>query len=516
MGSEEIRNERQQKYFTDLSRVNCTENLTGNVNDLSEKISLTICLFDTNEDYQYKIRLYSINNSVPSPLCDPLLALPEKDKPGACVLEKTILIQYYFEKEQPLLFEIYKIKNEIPIIYKLQTSLGCIMGSRKNTLQKKIDENCNETLSVCAGKISNNKDELLLLKFELKSDVPIAWQEIKNKIVFKITSSNDSPVYKSECISDSGKFNSVKIPTLLLNNVFYISFFDCKNREVCKITTNLAEISNNLNFHIPMSKRRIFTCTSSSYITRNYTFIDYLKAGIQIGLSIAIDFTGSNGLPKERSSLHYIFGQEPNQYERAISSCGNILAYYDYDQLFPCYGFGANINGVSTPIFNLNFQQDPNIHLIQNVISAYHNALNVVRLWGPTQFSPILRGTNELIRKENNILKYNILLILTDGMIEDVDKTINELVEGSFLPLSVIIIGVGKADFSAMVILDADENPLVSSRGVKAARDLVQFVPFLKFESNPEKLASEVLAEIPKQIVQYYEQKNLDPSKLMS
>ena len=107
-------------------------------------------------------------------------------------------------------------------------------------------------------------------------------------------------------------------------------------------------------------------------------------------------------------------------------------------------------------------------------------------------------------------------MILTDGMIDDIDATIEELVEGSFLPLSVIIIGVGRADFSSMNVLDADDNPLVNSKGTRAARDLVQFVPFLKYESNPEKLASEVLYEIPGQILEYYEQNNLDPQKLVS
>ena len=105
-------------------------------------------------------------------------------------------------------------------------------------------------------------------------------------------------------------------------------------------------------------------------------------------------------------------------------------------------------------------------------------------------------------------------MIITDGMIDDIDDTIDELVAGSFLPLSVIIIGVGQADFSNMKILDADDNPLVDSRGVKSVRDLVQFVPFLKFESSPENLAIEVLEEIPRQIVEYYEQNNLDPIKL--
>ena len=105
-------------------------------------------------------------------------------------------------------------------------------------------------------------------------------------------------------------------------------------------------------------------------------------------------------------------------------------------------------------------------------------------------------------------------MILTDGAIDDMDDTIEELVEGSFLPLSVIIIGVGNGDFTNMNILDADDNPLYNSKRVKAARDLVQFVPFLKYESNPEQLAVEVLEEVPRQIVDYYEQNNLDPFNL--
>ena len=122
-----------------------------------------------------------------------------------------------------------------------------------------------------------------------------------------------------------------------------------------------------------------------------------------------------------------------------------------------------------------------------------------------------------MVKKENNKLKYYILMILTDGMIDDIDYTINALVDASFLPISVIIIGIGKADFTNMNILDADENPLINDKGVKAVRDLVQFLPFQKYESNPEKLAEEVLAEIPKQLIEYYEQNDfdIDPNRLM-
>jgi len=57
---------------------------------------------------------------------------------------------------------------------------------------------------------------------------------------------------------------------------------------------------------------------------------------------------------------------------------------------------------------------------------------------------------------------YQILLIITDGVINDVQKTIDEIVRGADLPLSIVIVGVGDADFSTMDVLDADVNPLWS------------------------------------------------------
>ena len=55
-------------------------------------------------------------------------------------------------------------------------------------------------------------------------------------------------------------------------------------------------------------------------------------------------------------------------------------------------------------------------------------------------------------------------MIITDGIISDLQKTIDEVVYGSSLPLSIIIVGVGGADFSAMDELDADEVPLYSQK----------------------------------------------------
>ena len=54
--------------------------------------------------------------------------------------------------------------------------------------------------------------------------------------------------------------------------------------------------------------------------------------------------------------------------------------------------------------------------------------------------------------------------------------------------MSIIIVGVGNADFTNMNKLDGD-NGLYSSNGKRAARDIVQFVPFRDVGMNPDLLA---------------------------
>lgn len=62
------------------------------------------------------------------------------------------------------------------------------------------------------------------------------------------------------------------------------------------------------------------------------------------------------------------------------------------------------------------------------------------------------------------------------------------IVRNSNLPMSIIIVGIGKADFGSMVALDGDRG-LTDSHGKKCPRDIVQFVPFNKFQGNSQALA---------------------------
>jgi hypothetical protein len=67
------------------------------------------------------------------------------------------------------------------------------------------------------------------------------------------------------------------------------------------------------------------------------------------------------------------------------------------------------------------------------------------------------------------------LLIITDGAISDMDQTKEAITAACDASLSIIIIGVGKGDFTNMIELDGDHDPTVY-RASFAPRDIVQFV----------------------------------------
>lgn len=242
------------------------------------------------------------------------------------------------------------------------------------------------------------------------------------------------------------------------------------------------------------------------------SFVNYLQGGLQISLAVAIDFTGSNGNPASPSSLHFRNANGYNQYQTAILNIGNILQSYDWDKSFPVLGFGGRIGGGTSHCFML---QPDEVYGVGGILQAYNNSFANVKLSGPTIFNQIIRHVANSARQPP-ATQYNqvfqILLILTDGVINDMAETIDALVEASELPMSVVIVGVGNADFRAMEALDGDDGLLRNSRGKSAARDIVQFVPFTKYANSVGALTRETLAEIPQQVCEYFTKKGIMPN----
>ena len=499
-----------KKYFNEIN-VSEKKNVVGSddMDELREKVKLEFTIENSaTANYSIYANLLdeqNINFSSEN---------KESHSEPVIKFEKFLVCDYYFEKQQNLQITINK--NNYPIT--INTTLGCIIGARHSTYINKYAG--NETLIIKGEKMGQN-DDFLDMKFVLKENGYDQSNYFFNNKITYIVTCKDKKIYSSEEISNEGKFETARIPTCLLMPYYTVSFYNAYNQLTGSFNKTIQEIDSSkdkLQLKIPIINNNFLFVYDYSEITQNFTFLDFIKAGVRICMSIGIDFTGSNGHPLDDNTLHCLKGNKPNDYERAIRYCGDIVAYYDYDQLFPVYGFGAIVNSSNSKeasmCFNINFQDNAEIYTINNVINTYHDCIKNDKLTfaGPTEFAPIIQAVISKI--DNDILNYYILMILTDGVIDDLQETIDCIVAASLLPLSIIIVGIGNADFKKMEILDGDEVPLVSSSGQKRMRDLVQFVPFSKYGNDEKKLASEVLAEIPKQMVEYYKFKNLKPNQI--
>jgi hypothetical protein len=241
------------------------------------------------------------------------------------------------------------------------------------------------------------------------------------------------------------------------------------------------------------------------------SFVDYLTGGCEIEMRIAIDFTGSNGDPRKPGTLHYIHPDgQLNDYEKALTAVGSIIARYDSDQSFPVWGFGAKYGGVIQHCFQIG--NSPSLEGIAKVLEAYRATfLTGLTMSGPTVFAEVINIAAAQCRsKQEQAARvgqqaYTILLILTDGAVSNVEETTQAIHAAGDAPMSIVIVGIGDADFSSMHFLDNFQDNSGSGR------DICQFVEFSKHKHDKRSLTRETLDEIPEQLVDYFFSKGIKP-----
>ena len=234
------------------------------------------------------------------------------------------------------------------------------------------------------------------------------------------------------------------------------------------------------------------------------SFAGYISGGCELNVGIAIDFTGSNGDPRQPGTLHHMGTM--NDYQKAISAIVGVLAKFDSDQKYPVWGFGAKYGGVVRHCF----QCGPTVEAqgVQGALDAYKQTFQSgLIMSGPTVFTEVLQTaaakaiSGQEAAKAQGKQVYTVLLILTDGAVSDPAATAEVLKQIAHAPLSVVIVGVGNADFSDMRFLD----------DVNCDRDIAQFVPFNQHCSDSVALTSETLKEIPAQLTGYFQRNGIKP-----
>ncbi|KAL4361769.1 hypothetical protein GQ457_04G014740 [Hibiscus cannabinus] len=475
-------------------------------------------------------------------------------------------IIYHFEVVQNMLFQVFDVDTqyhnvEVKMVkLEEQQSLGeacCTLSeivtkpSRSLTLDLvRREESVSSTHSQHSGKLtvhaeecfsSKSTAEMILRCLDLESNDLFSKSD-PFLVISKLMESEISfPVCKTEVLKND--FNPTWKPVFLniqqvgsKDNPLVIECFNFNSNGrhdlIGKVQKSLADLEKlhseregeNLFFPTLVGheyqnkilKSKLFVDKFSE--TVQHTFLDYLAGGFELNFMVAIDFTASNGNPRLPDSLHYI---DPsgrlNAYQKAIYAVGEVLQFYDSDKRFPAWGFGARpIDGPVSHCFNLNGSSNYcEVEGIQGIMKAYTSALFNVSLAGPTLFGHLINRAS-LVASESlasGARKYFVLLIVTDGVITDLQETKDALVKASNLPLSILIVGVGGADFKEMEILDADKGErLESTYGSIALRDIVQFVPFRDVQSGEISIVQALLAELPTQFLTYMRSRDIKPN----
>jgi len=465
---------------------------------------------------------------------------------------------YYFEKEQAFILRVFdEDKKGIQDVTKhdylggTAFNLGQLFGALGNSLARPLHKGKGyvilqgEEVSSCAdllhvifsGHDLKNMDGLFgksdpFIQVESQSADGKSW----------------NPAWKSEIIMNNNKnpkWKPAKIPIqTICNGDLYRKIRihildwdrDGKTDDMGAVETSVADLIKNTHAEFPVmrySKRKRITKQSGKLevnqakIIEVPTMIDYISGGCEITLQVAVDFTASNGAVSQPGTLHHRdrITHKLNDYQAAIQQIGSILQDYSLTKEFRMYGFGAAMFGpsgaaggkIKHEFFPMGSNSNGVVVGVDGLLHAYEETFQRpgFDLYGPTNFAPVISpATQESISQQHGGSRqsYSILCILTDGAITDLQQTIQCIVEASHsAPMSIIIIGVGQANFDSMEALDADVEPLRDARGRMAARDIVQFVPFRQFRGDAAQLASETLKEVPEQLVQYFYSRGIPP-----
>ncbi|XP_071785739.1 copine-3-like isoform X2 [Asterias amurensis] len=470
---------------------------------------------------------------------------------------KGITIEYCFEEVQKLRIGVVDIDNKSKslndddFLGAIECTLGVIVASKK--LEKPLMLNSGKPagksmITITAEEMAENNDALIL-SFRAhnldKKDMMGKSDPFLEFYKAGVGADDWHKVHVTEVIKNT--LNPTWKPFKISLRTLCSADYDKKIKVVCKdhdfdgghdlvghFFTSVREIRSACKCQVEWEcinpkkklKKKNYTNSGTVYLSkcevkRQYTFLDYIFGGCQINFTVGIDFTGSNGDPTEASSLHHINPTAPNEYTKAIVAVGGVIQDYDSDKMFPALGFGAKIppNQQVSHEFAINFDaSNPYCAGVGGIVASYQSCLRQITLWGPTNVAPIITHVAKFAKaanQDNKASQYFILLLLTDGVITDMYETRDAIVHASNLPMSIIIVGVGNADFSDMRMLDGDDGVLRSPSGEPACRDIVQFVPYRDFkQASPAKLTKCVLAEVPKQVTQYFEMKDLHPPQI--
>ncbi len=459
-----------------------------------EKLNLNITI-TIEENAIYEVKIFLIEDEEPEKLLREVKNIRGKNNDKINIMKDTSF-PYKFERNQQIKISIDKFINGLLSENKIiQIPIGTLMVN-KNSKQSIFS---NELINIKCEEDELSKGRLVTLNFQANGN-----NFDKEKKVFYTIVNQNKTIFKSNVFA-MAYIKPLVIPERLLSPNFDMNLYSSLNNnnkfdKIGTLHTTVKEIKATKTIEIKSDGKVIKMSVQSTIV--KYTFIDYIiNMNGRFNVSFAIDFTGSNYTDEvDRHCFEKDISE--NYYIKAIKICGGVLDEYSSDHIFPTFGFGAYVNGSTSHCLNVNFKDDPGISTIDNVIQEYQNCLKKIELYGPTLICPVIDNFKKMINNKS-ISIYNVLMIITDGIIDDISKVIDSVVDAQSLPLSILIIGIGEEPTEEMRRLNMELGPLYDSNGKRMDRKVVTYIHFQNYQNNFNMLKNELMKTIPENVIEY-------------
>lgn len=228
---------------------------------------------------------------------------------------------------------------------------------------------------------------------------------------------------------------------------------------------------------------------------KRYLF-DYLKNGTSLSCFISFDFS--------KTAKGKIIEFNKNILKHISQS----MEIYTNDSFFYPSGFGAKMKETQVSLFDMSETNvNPDTVLIQ-----YNKFLqSSIIPENKIIISPLIK---KLIKDIYNLFEsevYNVSFILLSQDIDEADtkKAIDNIIESSYLPLSIFAIGVGDNDFSLTKKIFENKKKH-SSFGMEKFRNNVIFTKLNSHPSSREMILF-LLRKLYSQIIEYYKLNKYNP-----
>lgn len=469
----------------------------------------------------------------------------------------TFRLEYSFEEEQSYIIRVYDEDlryatdlNEHDYLGGCIFSLGQLMGAKGCSIARPLKKGKsyiiltgNETIETCE-----------ILDFRLSCQDLVKDQSLyeQSKVLDKCNpyfrlerlkkeDQSWDVVWKSEVVKKNlcPTWGEARLPIQLLcngdqNNPLKITIWDWDKefREydyMGFVESTVSELTSMAKEGIPVfsirkEKKKLFGMRGTKLKTVGLlkvlkasvitvpSMLQYVGGGCSLDLIVGIDCTLNNGVLGSEKNLHYSASQWQNDYQAGIQKLGTLIENFARGNHSSIWGFGAKVKGKSTDVHIMEESLCSSKELLFSYDKHVTHNRNF-RLGRNARLKPLIEAAMfQTIQSAKRRQCYTILTIFTAGNIIDLEETVPLICTAAEdAPISIVMVGMGNGDFSALERLCSPKTRLKDARGIPIARDVLNFVSFRECEGNASKVIAHALKNIPEQFVTYFVSNGISP-----